>query len=77
MATGFPVSVVAGLFCGGHRRRGCWCALLTSTSALSVISGGSEVVGNRESSPESLQKIELLFSVEEDEFILFSCHVSI
>ena len=66
MAAGFPVSVVTGLFCGGHRRPGCWCALLTSTSALSVISGGS-VVGNREQSPELLQKIALRLSVEEDD----------
>ena len=65
-AAGFPVSVVTELFCGGHRRRGCWCALLTSTSALSVISGGS-VVGNREQSPELLQKIALRLSVEEDD----------
>ena len=70
MAAGFPVSAVTGLFCGGHRRRGCWCALLTSTSVFSVISGGSEVVGNREPSPELLQKIELLFSVEEDDRLL-------
>lgn len=39
-----PVSEVAGLSCGGHRRRGCWCSLLTGISAWSVIAGGSVVV---------------------------------
>ena len=38
------VSVVVGLSCGGHRRHGCWCSLLTGTSTFFVIVGGSMVV---------------------------------